>query len=205
MLKENPRFLEQGITFEKLTTGGVEIPGLIAVTLQPNFDDRGFFMKSYDRGVFESVGLHREWMEENHSFNIHKHTVRGIHFQLPPYTQSKFVRVITGEILFTPVDLRADSPTFGKWAQKIISAKEANMLFVPRGFGLSMCTLTDQCNLLYKVDNVYAPNQSGEIKWNDPELGIAWPIATPSFISEKDNNAPSFADFKAKYGALKAF
>lgn len=180
----------------------LNIKGVYEVQLMPRGDERGFFMRTYDDTIFQSAGLDRKWVHENHSLSVKKGTVRGLHFQYPPHMETKLLRVITGEVFFAFVDLRKNSPTFGKWGSLIVSAEKKNMLHLPRGIAPGMCTLTDNCHLSYKVDNYYAPNNEDNIKWNDPDIGIKWPISVPEVISERDDKAQSFKQFVEKKGAL---
>ncbi len=127
----------------------------------------------------------------------------GIHFQRPPYTEAKLIRTIEGKILITIIDLRPDSKTFGKWVQIIVSAQKKNVVYIPRGCAPCLCTLTNNCQILYKMDNYFSPKHYDNIKWDDPTLAIEWPIKLPADISERDANAQSFKEFIKKYGGLK--
>lgn len=177
------------------------LKGVYTVDPDPHEDHRGFFMRSYDDKIFGEHGLHRNWVQENHSYSKIKGTVRGLHFQFPPDAETKLVRVVSGEVFDVVVDLRKGSPTFGKWESFLLSAENKKMLYIPRGFAHGMCTLTGEFTMLYKVDNYYAPKNEGAIKWNDPDIGIIWPVDNP-VLSEKDTQAPSFQEFVAKYGGL---
>ena len=180
-----------------------EIRGVFEIKLESYEDNRGFFMRTYDDKIFKKLGIDRKWVQENHSLSKIKGIVRGIHFQYPPNCETKVLRVITGRIFFAVIDLRKNSKTFGKWTSVILSAKKKNMLYVPRGCAPGMCTLTENCNLAYKVDNYYAKDNEDNIKWNDPDLGIDWPIKVPVVISERDANAQSFKEFVEKHGGLE--
>jgi len=179
-----------------------EIKGIYEIKLEPYEDHRGFFMRAYDDKIFKQYGIDRNWVQENHSLSLKKGVVRGLHFQYPPNTETKLLRVVTGEIFFTFVDIRKNSPTFGKWGSIVLSANKKNMLFSPRGFAMGMCTLTDNCNLLYKVDNYYTSDNEDNIKWNDPDLGIKWPVKNP-IVSKRDSKAMSFKEFVEKHGGLE--
>jgi dTDP-4-dehydrorhamnose 3,5-epimerase len=175
-----------------------EISGVYEIILAPKEDDRGFFMRTYDKKKFIEFGIDREWVQENHSFSKDKHTIRGLHFQYSPDCEAKMLRAVSGRVFQVAVDLRKNSPTFGKWASVTLDADKKNIMFIPRGCAAGMCTLTDNCNVLYKVDNYYARDNQDSIKWNDPNLKIAWPIKKPQVISEKDENAISFKQFIEK-------
>lgn len=181
----------------------LKIKGVFEIQLEPNVDSRGFFMRTYDEKIFKKFGINRKWIQESHSFSKGKDIVRGFHFQHSPYTETKLIRVSHGEILFTILDLRKESETFGKWIQVVISAEKNNMIYIPKGCAPCMCTLTENCEVLYKMDEFYSPKHYDNIKWNDPDLNISWPIKNPTDISERDNKAQSFKEFVEKYGGLK--
>jgi len=180
-----------------------KLKGVFEIQLEPKEDKRGFFMRVYDTKIFKENNINREWVQENHSLSLKKRTIRGFHFQFPPYAETKLVRVINGKIFDVFIDLRKNSNTFGKWGSIILSAENNKMLLIPRGFAHGMCTLTDNCVMLYKVDNYYSPEYEGNIKWNDPDLNIEWPIKNTPTISDKDANAKSFKEFVGKYGGLE--
>jgi dTDP-4-dehydrorhamnose 3,5-epimerase len=179
-----------------------KIKGVFEIQLQPHEDHRGFFMRSYDDKIFKEFDLHRNWVQENHSLSIDKNTIRGMHFQFPPHSETKLVRVVSGEIFDAFIDLRKDSPTFGSWDSIILSAENKKMIYIPRGFAHGNCSLSENSQLVYKVDNYYSPKSEGTIKWNDPDIGIKWPIKNP-IVSEKDDKADSFMDFIKRSKGLK--
>ncbi len=180
-----------------------QIKGVFEIQLEPNIDSRGFFMRTYDAEIFAKHGLVTDWIQESHSLSKEKWTVRGIHFQHPPYAETKLIRVISGEILFTIIDLRPKQKTFGKWIQIVVSAEKKNQIYIPKGCAPCMCTLTPNCQILYKMDEYFIPESYDNIRWNDPNLAINWPIKTPADISERDTKAQSFKEFVKKYGGLK--
>ena len=175
-----------------------KIKGVFEIELETHEDHRGFFMRTYDDKLFQDHGLEQRWVQENHSYSKQKGTIRGLHFQFPPYAETKLIRAVSGKNFMVFVDLRKNSSTFGNWDKTIISEKNKKMLYVPSGFALGMCTLTDHSTLLYKMSNYYNPKSQGAIKWNDPDLRIKWPIANP-ILSERDSKAPSFKDFIKTY------
>lgn len=181
----------------------LRIKGAFEINLQPDTDSRGFFMRTYDEKIFEKFGLNVRWVQESHSLSKKKWIVRGIHFQHPPYIEAKLIRVIQGRILFTIIDLRTNSKSFGKWVQIVVSARKKNMIYIPRGCAPCMCTLTNNSHILYKMDNYFSSEHYDNIKWNDPDLAIKWPIKVPADISERDVKAQSFKEFVKKYGGLK--
>jgi len=180
-----------------------KIKGVFEIQLEPNEDHRGFFMRAYDNKIFEQYGINRKWVQENHSMNKEKGTIRGFHFQFPPDAETKLVRVISGEILDVFLDLRKGSETFGQWDSEALSAENKKMIYIPRGFGHGMCTLTDDAEMLYKVDSYYSPELESQIKWNDPDLAIKWPVGKEPVMSEKDSKANSFKQFVEKYGGIE--
>jgi len=178
------------------------IKGVFEIQLNPHEDERGFFMRVYDIQVFEKYKIHRNWVQENHSLSVEKGVIRGMHFQLPPHSEAKLIRVVNGEIYDVFIDLRKDSPTLGQWDSINLSADNKKMIYIPRGLAHGFCTLTENCEILYKMDNYYTPNSEGNIKWNDSDVGINWPVNNP-IISEKDLKAKSFREFIEKYGGLE--
>lgn len=176
--------------------------GVFEIVQEPFEDQRGFFSRTYDKQLFAEKGLDREWVQENHSYSAHKGTVRGIHFQYPPDCETKLLRVISGEIFFVVIDLRKYSNTFGQWVGVVVSASRRNMLYIPRGCAPGMCTLTADCHLAYKVDNYYNPENEAVIKWDDPDIGIQWPLKMPQVISARDANGMAFSDFVCNHGGI---
>ncbi len=179
------------------------LEGVFEIQRAPLQDERGFFCRTYDCKIFQERGLHREWVQESLSFSKYKGTVRGMHFQHPPHSETKLITALSGEVFFAVVDLRKDSPTFGRWVSQILSEERMNGLYVPKGCANGLCTLTDNCRLAYKMDTPYSKDNEDIIKWNDPGIGIEWPIGVPVIISERDSTGPSFNAFKEKYGGLK--
>lgn len=179
----------------------LEIKGVILIVLKPNFDDRGFFMRTYDSEIFKQHSLKNSWLQENHSRNLKKNTLRGLHFCLNPYTESKLIRCIRGKVYDVHVDLRKDSATFGKWGSVILSEEDQKWLYLPKGMAHGFCTLEDNSELLYKHDIVYNNQYDSGILWNDPDLRIEWPGTDP-VISEKDSKLMSLKDFIKVNGGL---
>ncbi|MBW1728784.1 MAG: dTDP-4-dehydrorhamnose 3,5-epimerase, partial [Deltaproteobacteria bacterium] len=142
-----------------------KIKGVYEIILQPYLDERGFFMRTYDINVFRKAGLHRDWMQENHSRSEQKGIIRGLHFQLPPYSETKLVRCIHGAVFDAFVDLRKGSDTFGKWDAIELSAENKKMIYIPRGLAHGFCTLTDISEVVYKVDNFYSPENERGLLW----------------------------------------
>ena len=128
-----------------------KIGGVFEIQLDPHEDKRGFFMRVYDDTIFKKCGLHRNWVQENHSRSVEDGVIRGMHFQFPPYTETKLIRSISGEIYDVFIDLRKDSPTFRRWDSIKLSAENKKMIYIPRGFAHGFCTLTKNCEVVYKV------------------------------------------------------
>ena len=160
-------------------------------------------MRTYDVNIFREAGLDRQWVQENHSRSEQRGIIRGLHFQLLSFSETKMIRCINGEILDVFVDLRKDSPTFGEWDSIELSAENKKMIFIPRGFAHGFCTLTDVSEVIYKVDNVYSPQHEVGLLWNDPDVNIEWPVRHP-VLSEKDQRNMTLKEFKTKYGGIDA-
>ena len=162
----------------------------------PKFGDhRGFFSETYNKMVFENQGLRLDFCQDNHSFSAQVGTLRGLHFQIPPFGQDKLVRVSRGAIFDVAVDIRHGALTFGKWVGRIISAQAWNQILVPIGFAHGFCTVEPDTEVQYKVTAPYAPDQERGISWNDPELGIDWPLGDMGpVLSVKDEDYPDLAN-----------
>ena len=179
----------------------LKLKGVFEIQLSPLRDNRGFFMRSYDEKTFEKYGLCIEWVQENHSRSIQKGIIRGLHFQLLPYIETKLVRCIRGSIQDVFLDLRKGSSTFGQWDSIILNEDKFNCVYIPKGFAHGFCTMTEFCEVIYKVDNYYAPEYECGIIWNDEDLKIDWKIDKP-ILSEKDKKNLSMKEFIDKYGGV---
>ena len=156
-------------------------------------DERGFFSEVYNRRVFARHGIDLVFVQDNCSFSQQKGTIRGLHFQLPPYAQHKLVRVSHGSIFDVAVDLRFGSPTYGQHVTVTLSTSKGNQMLVPVGFAHGFCTLEDETEVVYKVSEFYEPAYDSGIFWADPDLGIEWPTAADAAIlSAKDRALPPF-------------
>ncbi|MES1945691.1 dTDP-4-dehydrorhamnose 3,5-epimerase [Salinisphaera sp. C84B14] len=167
----------------------------------PRFGDaRGYFCETFKRDALTAHGIEFEPVQDNESLSTRVGTLRGLHFQAPPQAQSKLVRSVVGRIYDVVVDIRAQSPTYGDWLGLELSAEQGNQLFVPAGFAHGFMTLEQRCLIAYKVDAGYAPDTEGALRWDDPDLAIAWPdVGTPPQLSDKDRRAGSFADFRTPF------
>ncbi len=179
-----------------------KIKGVFEISLKPHQDNRGFFMRTFDDKIFREVGLERNWVQENHSRSEKKGIIRGLHFQLPPFTETKMVRCIRGAVWDVFVDLRKNSPTFGQWDGIELSAENKKMIFIPKGFAHGFCTLTEISEVVYKVDNYYAPEHERGLLWNDKTIGINWPVDKP-ILSAKDEKNMTLEEFIEKYKYLE--
>jgi len=156
-------------------------------------DARGYFMESYNKRHFEQLGLSYDFVQDNQSFSARSGVIRGLHYQLNPKAQTKLVRVLTGAIYDVVVDIRKHSPTYGQWAAFVLTEDNNRQLLVPKGFAHGFCTLVPNTRVLYKVDEHYSPEHDRGVLWNDPDLGIDWPVAEP-ILSDKDRNQPRLKD-----------
>jgi dTDP-4-dehydrorhamnose 3,5-epimerase len=172
--------------------------GTYEIMATPREDSRGYFMRTWDDQIARAAGLACHWVQENQSFSRHKGTIRGLHFQRPPHAETKLVRALHGAVLDVFVDLRRDSATYGQWDAVELSADNHVMIYLPAGFAHGYCTLTDDVLLIYKVDAPYAPAAEGGIRWDDPSLGIDWPVRCP-VLSAKDLALPSLEEFKTPF------
>ena len=164
------------------------IPDVILIKPKVFGDERGFFMETYERSDFEKAGIKGEFVQDNHSKSKYG-VLRGLHFQKEPYAQAKIVRCIKGVIYDVAVDLRKNSPTFGKYVGVILSEYNKYMLYIPRGFAHGFLVLSDEAEVVYKVDNLYAPDHEGGLIWSDADVNIPWPINNP-ILSPKDQKWP---------------
>ena len=175
-----------------------ELEGVLILEPDVHGDHRGFFLESWSRRNMEKAGLYYDFVQDNHSLSTQKGTLRGIHFQRGDTAQAKLVRCVRGAVLDVAVDLRPASPTYKRWAAIELSAENKKQFLIPRGFGHAFLTLTDNVEFLYKADNYYAPEAEAGIRWNDPEIGIDWPVTTP-ILSQKDADAPFLRDTDTGY------
>jgi dTDP-4-dehydrorhamnose 3,5-epimerase len=171
------------------------IPGVRVLVPHRLGDERGFFAESWNRQRFRDAGVDADWVQENHAASAARGTVRGFHYQVPPAAQAKLIRVVRGAALDVAVDIRRGAPTFGRHVAVELSASNFRQLFVPAGFAHGYCTLEPDTEILYKVDHPYAPDTERGIRWDDPALGIDWPIeAGAAVLSDKDRELPTLAE-----------
>ena len=158
-------------------------------------DPRGFFSEIFRETVLRQHGIEISFVQENQSLSVDRGVVRGLHFQTPPTSQAKLVRVGAGSILDVAVDIRRGSPSYARHVAVVLSAAEGNQLFVPEGFAHGFCILEPNTEVIYKVNRYYSAEHDRGLAWNDPELGIAWPIADDeAVLSDKDRRQPVLAE-----------
>ncbi|NHC08148.1 dTDP-4-dehydrorhamnose 3,5-epimerase [Azonexus fungiphilus] len=170
------------------------IPDVLVIEPKVFGDDRGFFFESFNARAFsEATGIDVEFVQDNHSRSA-KGVLRGLHYQIPPQAQGKFVRVVQGDVFDVAVDIRKDSPTFGKWVGERLSAENKKQLWIPPGFAHGFLTLSEHADFLYKTTNYYSPVCERCIRWNDPVLQIDWPLTSLPQLSAKDAQGESFIE-----------
>jgi len=174
----------------------LEIPDVVLIKPKIFEDERGFFMETYKKEDFEKAGIAGNFIQDNHSKSKYG-VLRGLHFQREPYAQAKIVRCIKGIIYDVAVDLRKKSSYFGKYIGVILSEFNKHLLYIPRGFAHGFVVLSDEAEVVYKVDNIYAPDYESGLIWNDMDINIQWPIDEP-VISEKDGKLPTLKELKER-------
>ena len=173
----------------------LSLPGVIRIEPKRFGDERGFFSEVYNKRAFADAGVALDFVQDNHSLSLKAGTVRGLHYQRPPYAQAKLVRVVRGSIADVAVDIRKGSPTYGCHITETLSAENWAQLFVPAGFAHGFCTLEPDTEVLYKVSAPYDPGSDAGIVWNDPTLAIDWPVeVADAILSAKDAALPRLAD-----------
>lgn len=167
------------------------IPDVLLITPSLRSDSRGFFMETYKRSDFERAGIAETFVQENHS-SSGRGVLRGLHFQRPPQAQSKLVRVVAGRIFDVAVDLRTGSPGRNAWVGVELSADDKTLLYIPDWCAHGFCVLSERAEVIYHTSTEYSPEHESGIRWNDPTLGITWPIADP-ILADRDRNWPLLA------------
>ncbi|WP_114008015.1 dTDP-4-dehydrorhamnose 3,5-epimerase [Cohaesibacter intestini] len=171
------------------------LDGVVEIKPRQFGDERGFFSETYNAQAMKDAGIDIEFVQDNHSLSVEKGVLRGLHFQTPPFAQDKLVRVVRGSVFDVIVDFRQGSPTFGKWVGVEISAEKWNQVLIPKGFGHGFLTLEPNTEFLYKVSNFYSKECDRSVRFDDPAIGIEWPLSHDCLIlSDKDKTAPLLAD-----------
>ena len=173
------------------------LEGVIEIVPKKFGDARGFFSETWSRKTFAETGAGQEWVQDNQSFSAEKHVLRGLHFQAEPFAQDKLVRVLRGAIFDVAVDIRKGSPTFGRWVSCILTSPAWNQLLVPTGFAHGFLTLEPATEVFYKVSAPYSLEYDRAIRWNDPAIGIDWPLdGAEPILSDKDRKAPLLSELQ---------
>ena len=173
------------------------LPDVIRILPSRFVDHRGFFSETYSQLAYANLGIEAVFVQDNHSLSAAVGTVRGLHFQVPPHAQAKLVRCGRGAIFDVAVDIRRGSPTYGRWAGFTLSAENGAQLYIPVGFAHGFATLEPDSEIIYKCSDYYAPETEGALRWDDSDIGIAWPLTAAPVLSEKDASAPLLADFNS--------
>jgi len=172
-----------------------KIPEVRLMKLQKFGDHRGFFSETYNKRQLAEAGIDLDFVQDNHSLSVEKGVVRGLHYQISPFAQDELLRVVRGAVFDVAVDLRKGSPSFGRHVSAILSAEEWNQILIPKGFAHGFCTLEPNTEVIYKVTDYYSPKSERGVLWNDPQLGIGWPVKdSEAILSEKDTKLPCFVD-----------
>lgn len=176
-----------------MTFTETSLPGAYLITLSPRSDSRGWFARTYDRQAFAQIGHTADWVQMNHSLTRQTGALRGMHFQQPPAAEIKLVRCIVGRVFDVIIDLRAGSPTVGRWYSAELSEENQQMLYIPKGFAHGFQTLVPDCQLVYCHSEYYTPGYEGAIRYDDPRIGITWPLPITD-LSERDATHPYLDD-----------
>jgi dTDP-4-dehydrorhamnose 3,5-epimerase len=175
-----------------------DIAGPLEILPRKIEDDRGYFTEIFRHDWFLQHAPEVQFVQDNQSLSVRAGTIRGTHFQTPPAAQGKLVRCLAGRLFDVAVDLRADSPTFGRWISVVLSPEACNQLWVPVGFGHAFCTLEPNSIVSYRVTSYYSPEHDQGVAWDDPDIAVEWPdIADPTTLSDKDRRQPKLAALPA--------
>jgi dTDP-4-dehydrorhamnose 3,5-epimerase len=175
------------------------IDGVVVLTPKRIGDDRGWFIETWNANALAKLGIDVGFVQDNHSMSAEVGTVRGLHYQRPPYAQDKLVRCTKGEIFDVAVDVRVGSATYGKWFGVTLNPGNGKQLFVPKGCLHGFATRAPMTEVQYKCSDVYAPDCDGAVRWDDPAIGIDWGMTTAPTLSAKDETAQRFADFVSPF------
>lgn len=174
-------------TFQRL-----KIPEVVLIEPQQRGDQRGVFLESYKQSEFIANGISGRFVQDNYCHSI-RGTLRGLHYQREPNAQAKLVMALRGEVFDVAVDLRKGSPTFGQWVGTTLSSDTFRMLYIPEGFAHGFCVISEKADVVYKMSTEYSPDQERGVIWNDPAIGITWPVTQP-ILSAKDMTLPLLAE-----------
>jgi len=174
-----------------------DLTDLVLLTPKRHLDHRGFFGETYSRSRYAELGIDVEFVQDNHSLSHAVGTLRGLHFQSPPFAQGKLVRCGRGAIFDVAVDIRCGSPTYGRWEGYALTSENGHQLYVPVGFAHGFVTLAPNSEIIYKCSDYYAPKAEGAVRWDS--CGVDWPVSVDLTISDKDAIAPALADFVSPF------
>lgn len=173
---------------------------VLLLTVRRFEDNRGWFSESYHQAKWANAGIDETFIQDNHSLSRPVGTIRGLHFQAPPHAQAKLIRCIRGAIWDVAVDIRHGSPTYGQWQAAELSAENGHQLYIPAGFAHGFVTLQPDSEVAYKASALYAPETEGGLRWDDPALGINWPLpSSGAIVSDKDTVLPRLADLESPF------
>lgn len=175
------------------------LSGVVLLTPRRFGDHRGFFAETFSHRAYSEVGIDINFVQDNHSLSSEVGTVRGLHFQAPPTAQAKLVRCGRGAIFDVAVDIRKGSPTYGQWVGYELSAENGAQLFIPAGFAHGFATLKPDSEIVYKCSDYYAPQTEGAVRWDDPAIGIDWPLSCDPILSDKDAVAPLLSALESPF------
>jgi len=183
-----------------LDISSLAIPDVKVIRPAKFGDQRGFFSETYNQRAFREAGIDTVFVQDNHAFSAKTGTLRGLHFQAPPFAQTKLVRVAKGRIWDVAVDIRQGSRSFGRWVAAEISADGWEQILIPAGFAHGYCTLEPDTEIIYKVDNYYSPSHDLGVSWDDADISIAWPLSIDdNVLSEKDRNLPRLNELQSPF------
>ena len=183
-----------------MNVANVSLSEVKIMSLKKNEDSRGFLSEVYTKKAFAVEGAEIDFVQDNHSFSTKKGTVRGLHFQTPPFAQHKLVRVVRGSVFDVAVDLRRSLFSYGRHVSVVLSAAAWNQVLVPIGFAHGFMTLEDDTEVVYKASDYYSPDHDKGLLWNDPALGIRWPLpAKEALLSERDRAQPRLAELESPF------
>ncbi len=184
----------------QFTIEPLRIPAVGLVRASKLSDPRGTFVETYTVPGFEQIGIDCQFVQDNEALSLKAGTIRGLHFQTPPAAQSKLIRVVRGAIFDVAVDLRRGSPTLGRWCGVRLAAGSGEQVFVPKGFAHGYCTLEDNTAVIYKVDALYNAQYDTGVRWNDPDIGVDWPLEPGGLtVSERDAGLPMLRDISPPF------
>ena len=178
----------------------VALAGVYLIKPKRFADARGYFCETYRRDLLADAGIEIDFVQDNESLSLSANTLRGLHFQAPPYAQAKLVRVLAGSVLDVAVDIRAGSPTFGQFATATLSAEGGEQLFIPAGFAHGFCSQADNTLVAYKASAIYSKEHDFGVLWNDPDVAIPWPVSqADAVLSDKDAALPRLTDISSPF------